>query len=309
MSGSPLKCVVLAMNNTQEKLALPQLPLDDWEDTYSTLQKVLQIIGKVKWELAPQQPRWWHVAEYVSIDGFTTGTLPVNDGSAWVDITLNVHTMTVDVRTDSGNTTTIALSSPIDLDAFHGQLNAALLNAGAMTDNVDARFAEEQEALTDDSKSLVFDTDMARKFWRVMLWVDSVMTEFKGRYQGVSSPVHLFWHHMDIAHSRFARPTNDSRSDEIEVAFGFWAGDDTVREPAFYSYTWASPEGIDSEPLAPDTAIWKDNHGSPMAFVRYHDILNEDDPRAAVLAFLESAYQAGASLSGFDVKGLETPAE
>ena len=293
------------MNDTKEMLALPKLPLDEWQDTYNTLQKVLQIIGKVKWELAPLQPRWWHVAEYINIDGFTTGTLSVGDTGGWIDITLNTHTMSVDVRTDAGNTTVIALESPLNLGAFYDQLDAVLSDAGAMTDGVKSRFTEEREALTDESKSLAFDAEMARKFWRVMLWVDTVMTEFKGRFQGVSSPVHLFWHHMDVAHSRFARPANDSKADEIEVAFGFWAGDDTVREPAFYSYTWAPPEGIESEPLAPESAIWKDNHGSPMAFVRYHDILNEPDPRAAVLEFLESAYQAGATLSGFDVKSLE----
>jgi hypothetical protein len=295
------------MNNTKEKLLLPELPLDDWSGSYATLQKVLQIVGKVKWELAPLQPRWWHVAEYISIDGFTTGTLPVRNARGWVEITFNVHTMSVDVRSDSGSITSIPLGSPVDLEAFHGELNTALTNAGAMSENVAARFKEEHEALTDESGALPFDTKMVHKFWRVMLWVDSVMTEFKGRYQGVSSPVQLFWHHMDVAHSRFARPANDQTADEVEVAFGFWAGDDTVREPAFYSYTWASPEGIDAEPLAPETAIWRDNHGSPMAFVRYHDILKEEDASAALLEFFESAYQAGARLSGFDVKGLETP--
>ena len=300
MSGSPLKSVVLAMNNTQEKLALPMLPLDEWEDTYSTLQKVLQIIGKVKWELAPMQPRWWHVAEYISIDGFTTGTLPTGSAGGWIDVTLNMHTMSVDVRTDQGKLTSLPLGAPINLSELHEKFQAVLEDAGAMTEKVKARFEEEKEALPDNAGALPFDAEMAHKFWRVMLWVDSVMTEFKGRYQGVSSPVHLFWHHMDVAHSRFARPANDSSADEIEVAFGFWAGDDTVREPAFYSYTWASPDGIDTRPLALDTAIWKDNHGSPMAFVRYHDILKEDDPRAAVMAFLDSAYKAGASLSGFD---------
>ncbi|WP_371785675.1 DUF5996 family protein [Streptosporangium subroseum] len=38
--------------------------------------------------------------------------------------------------------------------------------------------------------------------------------------------------------------------------------------------------------------------------LRYDDARSEPDPRAAVLAFYESAYQAGARHAGWDIAGL-----
>ena len=39
----------------------------------------------------------------------------------------------------------------------------------------------------------------------------------------------------------------------------------------------------------------------------YADARASDDPRATVLDFYESAYQAGARLAGWDVQGLASP--
>ena len=55
----------------------------------------------------------------------------------------------------------------------------------------------------------------------------------------------------------------------------------------------------------PSTASWVDSNGSPMAFLRYEDLLHEADPREALLSFFESAYQAGAQLAQWDVEELK----
>jgi hypothetical protein len=36
----------------------------------------------------------------------------------------------------------------------------------------------------------------------------------------------------------------DAYSHEV-ISFGFWAGDENVPAPAFYSYTYPSPQGLD----------------------------------------------------------------
>jgi hypothetical protein len=84
-------------------------------------------------------------------------------------------------------------------------------------------------------------------------------------------------------------------------------GDENVQEPAYYSYTYPSPDKIGEMPLKPRAASWVDSNGSPMAFLRYQDVKSSHDPRQAVLDFLESAYQAGAKLAAWPVQELKTP--
>ena len=95
---------------------------------------------------------------------------------------------------------------------------------------------------------------------------------------------------MDIAVTRFsgkkapAMPKEARISDKDAythecISFGFWAGDENMKEPAFYSYTYPSPEGIDNKPLQPDSAFWMDANGSAMAILKYGDLLKKENPR------------------------------
>ena len=98
---------------------------------------------------------------------------------------------------------------------------------------------------------------------------------------------------------------SSARSAEV-ISFGFRFGDDkenSVAAPAFYSYTAPKPDGLENEPLSPETAFWTPDGG--MALLRYDDVRSLEDPRAAVLEFLESAYQAGAKRSNWNMERFE----
>jgi hypothetical protein len=99
----------------------------------------------------------------------------------------------------------------------------------------------------------------------------------------------------------------DAYSHEV-ISFGFWAGDESVQGPAFYSYTYPSPEGLAQTGLQPSSAKWIDNNGSPMALLMYDDLRKEADPQKALLSFLESCYQAGARLAGWKIDEMKVPA-
>ena len=100
--------------------------------------------------------------------------------------------------------------------------------------------------------------------------------------------------------------TREAYSREV-VSFGFWFGDDTFPEPAFYSYTAPEPDALTREPLTPSTAQWVARPNSHLAVLRYDDARAEPDPRAAVLAFYDSAYHAGARHAGWDTTALACP--
>ena len=131
-----------------------------------------------------------------------------------------------------------------------------------------------------------YQAEYVERFWRILVWVSQVFNKFSGRFYGKTSPVQLYWHHMDITVTRFSgkkgaplpaeakTSDKDAYSHEV-ISFGFWAGDEKMRAPAFYSYTYPSPEGLNQRELQPATANWVDNNGSPMALLMYHDIYNK----------------------------------
>ncbi|HET8737654.1 MAG TPA: DUF5996 family protein, partial [Pricia sp.] len=125
-------------------------------------------------------------------------------------------------------------------------------------------------------------------------------------------------HSMDLAVTRFSgneapAMNADARISDKDaythecISFGFWAGDENIPEPAFYSYTYPSPEGLNKEPLRPSAAEWIDSNGSPMALLTYSNLLKTDDPRSTLLDFLESSYGAGAKKANWDTEKLQVP--
>jgi hypothetical protein len=141
-----------------------------------------------------------------------------------------------------------------------------------------------------------------------------VLEEFSGWFCGKQSPVHLFWHGLDLAVTRFGgRPapalpdadpvTQEAYSHEV-VSFGFWAGDQNVREATYYSYTAPEPPGLREKPLVPVQAFWADQGAGSLARLPYEVVRSADDPRQTLLEFLESAYEAGADAAGWDRAGL-----
>ena len=90
------------------------------------------------------------------------------------------------------------------------------------------------------------------------------------------------------------------------ISSGFWAGDDNVKEPSFYTYAYPSPAGIENEILQPEgKAKWAISNGSPMALYAYEEMRHEKDPKQALLQFLESSYRAGAIKAGWDMESFK----
>jgi hypothetical protein len=93
--------------------------------------------------------------------------------------------------------------------------------------------------------------------------------------------------------------TREAYSHEV-ISFGFWAGDDTMREPSFYSYTAPEPPGLTDQPLHPAEAAWRQVRGGSMALLPYEAVRDAHDPRLTLLGFLQSAYDAGVRTAGWD---------
>ncbi|MEM1219805.1 MAG: DUF5996 family protein [Bacteroidota bacterium] len=304
----------------QSSSQLPALQYDQWAESRTTLHLILQIIGKAKLKLTPRKNHWWYITLKPSSRGISTYGIPLNDGLDALDIHLDIPARAVVLACSDGRVERIDLSSAPTVAQFYESFMEALAGFDLYPNFVkiplDMAVKERFDQITEYH---FYDWAMIEEFWKVMTWVKDVFQEFSGRFYGKTSPVHIYWHSLDITVTRFSGKRlspdiakgmrmfeRDTYSHE-QISCGFWAGDPKVPQAMFYSYTFPSPAGLNQEPLEPTSANWNDANGSPMALLSYADVRASENPRATLLAFLESAYQAGAKRAGWPIGELTAP--
>jgi uncharacterized protein DUF5996 len=297
----------------------PPVPLAEWRDTKETLHRFAQIVGKIRLAASARRNHWWNVPFHVTGRGITTRPMGQVDGNPIFTIDFDFVDHRLVVMMLDGEERSFPLPGQ-SVASFYDQTLAALAALGVRVDIAIPRpfdLSDADRPFAEDTEHATYDPVAANRYWRVLSQVASVLEEFATGYSGKASPVHHFWHTFDIAHSRFSgrrvdQPgqvdpvTREAYSSEV-ISFGFWFGDDTFAEPAFYSYTAPEPAGLAEAPLSPASAQWVANGDSHLAVLRYDAARAEADPRAAALAFYESAYQAGAGHAGWDIAALACP--
>ncbi|GAB3199499.1 hypothetical protein ABID22_002355 [Pontibacter aydingkolensis] len=293
----------------------PPLPLEEWEPTKDTLLLYFQIIGKIRLQLMPRRNHWWNITLYVTSRGMGTGPIPYKFYTFEIDFDFIDHQLTI--RTSTGAAESFALQDGLSVSNFYTSVMKALAVLGIQVEILAKPYdLKSKIPFAEDRKHATYNPEQVNRYWRAMVTIDQVLKEFSGRFYGKTCPVHLYWHHMDLTVTRFSGksipvPVNgsvvekDAYSHEV-ISFGFWPGDDQVRFPAFYSYTYPSPPGIELETLQPKQAQWVDANGSPMAMLNYEELRLMDKPREVLLSFLESAYTAGAQQADWPVEELRT---
>jgi hypothetical protein len=298
------------------RATLPQLPLDGWEATKNTLHLWVQVVGKVR--LASTAPRnhWWHVPLYVGVRGLTTRRMHAPSGVSF-EIAFDFIDHRLVIATNRGELESFELVDGLSVAAFDEQLHATLARLGIDVAIRETPFGVPMTTpFPEDQEHAAYERSAVERFWRILDWTDEAFEEFAGWYCGKTSPVHLFWHSLDLAVTRFGAKrapemanadavTREAYSHEV-ISFGFWAGDQNVREPSYYSYTAPEPPGLREQSLRPEQAFWAEQGSSSLALLPYEAVRTAADPRAALLTFLESSYQAGADTSGWDRADLES---
>lgn len=297
-----------------EATDLPPLPLEEWEATKDTLHLWAQIIGKTRLALMPMRNHWWNVTLYPSARGLTTRRMPVAAHNLEIELDLVDHRLWA--RTAEADAS-FELHDGLSVADFHDRLEATLASLDVHADIRAEPFGVPMTTpFPADHEHASYDAEAVARFLRVLQWNTDVLEEFAGWFCGKASPVHVFWHSFDLATSRFsggrapARPdvdavTAEAYSHEV-ISFGFWAGDRNLRYPAYYSYTAPEPAGLAEQPLRPQPARWASQWNGSLAMLPYDDVRTAADPKAALLDFLQSAYEAGASLAGWDLADLAT---
>ena len=287
----------------------PSLPLEAWQDTYTTLHMWTQIVGKIRLALSPPVNHWWHCALYVSPRGLTTSAMPYKQRLLEMEFDLLNHKLHI---CTSDNQERAVQLQPRTVADFYQEVMAKLQEVDVQL-GIYTRPQEVSDAIPfeQDEKHASYDPDYANRFWRVLASIEPVFEQFRGRFLGKCSPVNFYWGSFDLAVTRFSgRPapprrgviTSEAYSHEC-ISAGFWPGAG-FGQPAFYSYTAPAPEGLATQPV---------KHGSysnqlSEFLLTYEDVRQAASPETTLMEFLQSTYEAGASLAHWDKSFERNPA-
>ena len=294
---------------------LPELPLEAWRPTKETVHLYVQVVGKIKLAVTPLRGHWWNVPLYLDVRGLTTRRIRRGEVSFSIDFDFLEHELRV--RTDGGAVEGFPLRDGLAVADFYARLVALLAGLGVeVSISAEPFWLPIKTPFADDREHAAYDAGAVVRWWRILEWADRVFDGFSGWYRGKQSPVHLFWHSLDLAVTRFSGrgapslPDSDTVTreayDEELISFGFWPGDHQISEPAFYSYTAPEPDGLTEQPLEPRHAFWAEASSGNMALLRYADVRTAAAPEETVLRFLDSAYAAGTTAAGWDVERLRS---
>jgi hypothetical protein len=289
----------------------PELPLAAWQDTYATLHMWTQIVGKVRLALSPRINQWWEVALYVNARGLTTSAIPYEGRIFEVQFDFIDHRLII--QTSWGSSRILALRAQSVAD-FYAEFMSALQSLGIAV-KIWTMPVEVPNPVrfTSDTQHASYDPEYANRFWRILVSCENIFQEFRAGFIGKDSPIHFFWGSFDLCVTRFSgrraperagadAVTREAYSHEV-ISAGFWPGGGDIKGAAFYAYAAPEPAGFAGQTVKPAAAFY---HPVMKEFLlMYDDVRRAGSPREALLGFLQSTYDAGANLAGWDRKELE----
>jgi Family of unknown function (DUF5996) len=304
------------MSTQSESARWPELPYAAWKDTCQTLHLWTQIVGKIRLARTPWLNHSWHVTLYVTTRGLATSPIP--DGARTFQIDFDFIDHVLWLRTSDGHFRQVVLK-PMTVAEFYGDVLHALSELGIAV-RINGRPSEIPDAIpfAEDRVHASYDRDYANRFWRILSASHDVFTQFRTGFLGKASPVHFFWGSFDLAVTRFSGRSaprhpggvpnlpdsvaQEAYSHEVSSA-GFWPGGGAIDYPAYYSYAYPAPDGFASARVRPAPAFFSKELGE--FILPYEAVRTAADPRATLLDFLQSTYEAAADLGQWDRAALE----
>jgi hypothetical protein len=297
----------------------PALPLEAWRGTLETLHRWTQIAGKIRLIQTPWVNHSWHVTLYVTARGLSTSPIPYGARTFELEFDFLRHELAVQVS--DGRAGRLPLV-PQTVAAFYARLMEEMVRLDLRV-RIRTLPNEVPDAipLDRDETHGSYDPEYASRFWRALVQADRVLKIFRARFGGKCSPVHFFWGGADLAVTRFSgRPaprhpggipnlpdwvTREAYSHEVSSC-GFWAGGGAIAYPAFYAYAYPEPAGFSEAGVQPRRAFYSQELRE--FILPYDEVRRADSPDDTLLDFLQTTYEAAATLGSWDRSSLERPA-
>lgn len=284
-------------------------PLLDYpasKDALDCLHMQTQVVGKVKLALTHTAPEWQNVPLFVNSRGLTTGLLQAGDTGVELAFDLVQHQL--DISTVDGRREGFALVAR-PLRAFTREVMGALHRLGVEVTINPMTVEVPKPVRCDEAEGFgAYSPEVTNRLFRILAKTATVFEEFRAGFWGKQSPVSFFWGTFDLAVARYnlvpvaAAPEMDLiyrvAMDSQQAEAGFWSGSEKYPHPAFYAFTYPKPAGLEKAAVSPKAATWNPEMG--LFLLDYDEVRASKDPRATILEFLNSTYDVGAQLSGWD---------
>jgi len=293
----------------------PELRYAQWKDTCATVHMWLQIVGKTQLALHPMRNHWWQVTLLPSARGLWAPPMPWKNGTFDLEFDFLAHELVL--RTSEGLRDTVALR-PRPVAEFFEDYRAMLAPLGVRVKDRD-RPVEVVESIpfADDIVHASYDREAAQRCARILQESARVFGEFRGRFNGKSSPVQVWWGGFDLACTRYSGRTAPKHpggypnvADRVMVeaysheciSAGWWPGTDTI-DASYYAYAYPEPAGCPEAKVQPAEGHY---HQDMREWILPYDAVRRaSDPDRMILEFLQSTYEAAATLGKWDRAALE----
>lgn len=294
----------------------PELAYEKGRKTYETLHMFTQVLGKIKLECLPWQNHSWHITLKFTPTGLTTCTLPYKDQFFQINLDLTEHKL--EILTSHGKIREFGLFG-LSVAGFYQKI-FDLLRELDIVIKIYTKPVELEDPIRFEKDNIhnTYDPEQALALHEAMLLTQEVLYDFRCRFKGKSSEVHFFWGSFDLAVSFFSgrkapkHPggipnlpnwvAEEAYSHEV-MSFGFWPGNETLSEAAFYTYLYPEPKGYKDAKPDPEEVYY---HPELREFVLpYKTVLQAQDPAGKLREFLDSTYATGTAFANWDRESLE----
>ena len=290
------------------------MPYEEWKDTLDTLHMWMQIVGKIKLKLDPFLNQWWEVAFYVNAQGITTGRIYFDAKTFEIEFNFIYHYISIKV---SDGRKIIIPMKPCCVSKFYKEFTVALKSLGIDVEiyTMPVEFVNPIDFMKDNTHCS-YDSKYVTRWWQIILQINLIFDRFRTPFRGKSSPVQFYWGFFDLNSSRFSGkkaqpPKMDGimgkimryAENEENFAFGFWPGDEKFPFPAFYSYIYPPPKGLENINLKSEIAAF-DKKLSEYILL-YEDVIKSANPEKEIENFLQVTYIESAKLAGWDTEALK----
>lgn len=286
----------------------PELPYEKFASTAHLLHMCAQVLGKLKLH-TPFEPHWANVPLWLNCRGLSTGMIPYHNGAFSLEMDLinqKIRGENTEGKTWNFNLRSMSVAE-LTQHIFH-YLKSMDIH---LTINPKPQEVPNPILFHEDTQERSYHGELALTWWRILVNTSLVLQKYHARFRGITPNVGLMWGTFDLRDARYkgiSIPTTGPNAgyirrnamDDAQVEVGFWHGNEAYPKPAYFSFTYPKPDGLEKASIEPNEARWNDKLGE--FILDYEDIRRSPHPEKDLLAFFTSTYEAGAKMARWDSK-------
>ena len=277
-----------------------------WRDTCFALHALSQMMGKTKLACLPLEPEWAQVTLKPAAGGFSTGFIP--HGSDGFEVELLLEDPQVRSVAATGEEASFALCGGLSVADDYERYSLMLEAIGHPVDiNPTPQEMPVRAPFFAQTQPLTFDAAAAKNYYEQCLLAQVTLLDFTAGFRGKKTGPALYWGTFDLTSVLFSgKPcpyegdggyVERVALDEQCMEFGFWPGDETADDPAFFVLVY--PFLGASAPRVEVPGAFFDEKGAKYV-LRLEDVLHADDPKSLVMRFFHDVFVEASALQRWE---------